>query len=49
MQLTRLQIQEQYRQAVDNIHASGEPQHVISLAFKEQRRWLDRELDRALI
>jgi hypothetical protein len=48
MQLTRAQIQEQYRQAVDNIQASGEPQHVISMAMNESRRWLDRELDRAL-
>lgn len=48
MQLTRSQIQEQYRQAVDNIQASGEPQHVISMAMNESRRWLDRELDRAL-
>lgn len=48
MQLTRSQILEQYRQAVENIHASGEPQHVISLAINEQRRWMDHELDRAL-
>lgn len=48
MQLTRAQIQEQYRQAVENIKASGENQHVISLALNSQRRWLDDELDRAL-
>ena len=48
MQLTRAQIQEQYRQAVDNIKASDAPQHVISLALNSQRRWLDDQLDRAL-
>ena len=46
--MTRSQIQEQYRQAVENIAASGQPQHVISMAINQQRRWLDQELDLAL-